>query len=76
MKKIPPETYLILDRMDVDAAMRNADVLGFRPTSREIAIAGMHKARIMAGRAFTGAQRDQSRKWLRDNGYKIPGQPK
>jgi hypothetical protein len=74
-RELSTEAYLILDRMDVDAAMRDVAVLGFRPASREIAKAGMHKTRIIAGRAFTRVQRDQSRKWLLAHGFKIPGQP-
>jgi hypothetical protein len=75
MKKITPETYLILARMDVDAALKNASVLGYRPQSREIALAGMHKARLLAGRAFTRQQREASRAWLIANNFKIPGEP-
>ena len=71
MKKLSSETYLILDRMDVDAAMRNLDILGFRPVNRKIAEAEMHKARLKHGRAFTRTQLDQSRKWLLANGFQI-----
>jgi hypothetical protein len=75
LKLLSKESRCILDEMDVDNAMRNVAVLGFIPDRREIAEAGMHKVRIMAGRAFTRAQREQSRRWLREYGFKIPGQP-
>lgn len=73
MKRLTKETRRILDQMDVDAALANVSVLGFKPDTREIAEAGMHKARLKAGGAFTREQRDASRQWLRDHGFKVPG---
>jgi hypothetical protein len=76
MKRMTDEMRGILTRLDVDAALKHSDVLGFTPDTEEIAIAGMHKARLLAGRAFTKAQRMESRAWLRARGFKIPGQPR
>jgi hypothetical protein len=47
--------------------------LGLVPDNREIALAGLHKARLMAGGAFTRQQREESREWLRAHGFKVPG---
>jgi hypothetical protein len=66
------ESHRILAELDVDAAMKRRP-LGFCPENREIALAGLHKARLMAGGAFTRAQREESREWLRGHEYKVPG---
>jgi hypothetical protein len=75
VKRLTKESRRILNEMDVDTAMKNVAVLGFIPDTLEIAEAGRHKVRIIAGSAFTKTQRDESRRWLKEHGFKIPGQP-
>jgi hypothetical protein len=72
-RRLTKQTIDILNRMDVDAALKNVAVLGFIPDTREIAEAGLHKVRIMIGGAFTRQQRDESRAWLAAHGFKVPG---
>ena len=73
MKRMSDRTRDILDRLDVAAAMRDAAVLGFVPDNERIALAGLHKARLKAGRAFTREQRTESAEWLASRGFKVPG---
>jgi hypothetical protein len=72
-KRLTKESKRILDAMDIDTAMKNIAVLGFIPDTREIAEAGMHKVRLMIGGAFTREQRNESRRWLKEHNFKIPG---
>jgi hypothetical protein len=72
-KRLSKESKRILDTMDVGTAMKNVAVLGFIPDTREIAEAGMHKVRLQIGGAFTREQREESRRWLREHGFQIPG---
>jgi hypothetical protein len=73
MKRISDRTRDILNRLDVAAAMRDVGVLGFVPDNERIALAGLHKARLKAGRIFTKAQRIESAEWLASRGFKVPG---
>jgi hypothetical protein len=72
-RRLTKQTIDILNRMDVDAALKNVGVLGFIPDSREIAEAGLHKVRLWRGGVFTRQQRDESRTWLAAHGFKVPG---
>lgn len=73
MRKLTKRSVQILKTMDVDQAMKNVAVLGFIPDTREIAIAGMHKTRLIVGGPFTKEEREESRRWLQYNGYQVPG---
>lgn len=64
------EIIRILSEMDVDAALKNAALRGFIPDEREYAIAGIHKARLAQRRYFTRKQIQESKEWLRNNGFK------
>jgi hypothetical protein len=72
-KRLSKESKRILDTMDVGTAMKNVAVLGFIPDTSEIAEAGMHKVRLQIGGAFTRKQREESRRWLREHGFQVPG---
>lgn len=68
--RMDQETYRILKHMDVDAALKRVATDGFIPDTPTIALAGLHKARLLQGRRFTKAERAASRDWLLANGYK------
>jgi hypothetical protein len=44
-KRMSKEQRRILADVDVDTALKNVAILGFIPDTREIAEAGLHKAR-------------------------------
>lgn len=66
------ERLRILRELDVDAALKGVASSGFIPDTREIALAGIHKARIVLKQFFTEEQIDYSTNWLIDNGYDVP----
>jgi hypothetical protein len=67
---LTPEQLRIMKTLDVDTALKNVAKRGFIPDNREIALAGIHKARLKARGAFTRVELDESRCWLREHGYK------
>lgn len=64
-----PEQLRILKELDVDAALRKVAGRGFIPETREIAIAGLHKARLTMSHLFTQEEIEISKIWLKENGY-------
>lgn len=76
---LTPETKRILVELDVEKAQ-----VIFKPwkrvfagdeKDREIALAAIHKARILAGRDIEPALRDESKKWLLAHHYRVPHTP-
>lgn len=66
---IAKERLRILKGLDVDAALKHVATLGFIPDTREIALAGLHKARCRQPRYFTREELKASRDWLEEHGY-------
>jgi hypothetical protein len=71
MRKLDPEQLRIMKTLDVDASLKAVARKGFIPDNREIALAGIHKARLRARNAFTRVELDYSRRWLREHGYHV-----
>jgi hypothetical protein len=71
--KLSKEQYRILDTLDVDAALKSGAASGFIPDSRQIALAGLHKARLATRRVWSRVKLDESRRWLSENGFKLDG---
>jgi hypothetical protein len=63
--------------MDIEVGRRVftdlRDLLGDPIHGDESILAGMHKARILAGRTFSRKLRDESAHWLRQRGWEVPG---
>lgn len=70
--KLTKEQFRILDTLDVDAALLDVAAKGFIPDNKEIALAGLHKARLKTRRVWSRVKLDESRTWLLENGYKLP----
>lgn len=74
--KLDPDRYRALKTIDLEYARRVwGDVrhrIGDPVHGDESILAGMHKARIRAGRTFTSEERAQSAEWLREHGWKVP----
>lgn len=74
--KLDPERYRILKEMDIEAGRRVLaelrSVLGDPIHGDESILAGMHKARIAAGRTFTKEERAASTSWLLEHGWEVP----
>lgn len=65
------ELHRILRTLDIDAAeSRVFKSVGFSTSDRRNSLAGLHKARLMAGKAFTKAEIAESEAWLDANGFK------
>jgi hypothetical protein len=71
--KLTKEQYRILDSLDVDAALKSVAARRFIPDNRQIALAGIHKARLATRRVWSRAKLDESRRWLLENGFKLDG---
>ena len=69
VKMISKEQLRILKELDVDAALKNVAQKGFIPDTKEIALAGLHKAHLTANKYFTKDEINKSKEWLTDNGY-------
>ena len=63
--RLSKEKHRILRELDVGAAMKDV-ARKFIPDDEEIALAGLHRARILMRRAFTKAEVAASRKWLEE----------
>lgn len=72
MIKLSKEQFHILKELDVDAALKNVAAKGFIPDTKEIALAGLHKARLQTRRLWSRKELNDSRNWLLENGYKLP----
>ena len=74
--RLHPERYKALLTMDIEAGRRVFtdlhDLLGDPIHGDESILAGMHKARILAGRTFSRKLRDESARWLRQRGWEVP----
>jgi hypothetical protein len=74
--RLHPERYKALLTMDIDVGRRVftdlRDLLGDPIHGDESILAGMHKARILAGRTFSRKLRDESARWLRKRGWEVP----
>jgi hypothetical protein len=74
--RLHPERYRALLTMDIEAGRRVfadlRDLLGDPIRGDESILAGMHKARILAGRTFSRKLRDESARWLRKRGWEVP----
>src|SRR5262249_12469889 len=66
------ERLRILRELDVNAALKAVAAAGFIPDNREIALAGLHKARVVMVKHFTPEQIASSKAWLAGHGYLIP----
>lgn len=68
------ETKRILREIDVKAAMQKVlDNRGFSPSSEEVALAAIHKARVIVGsKLLTDKEIAESIDWLQGNGYEVP----
>lgn len=66
------EMLRILKELDVDSALKDVAEKGFLPDTREIALAGLHKARIKASNHFSESDIHYSISWLMDHNYDIP----
>jgi len=71
--QLSKEQYRILNTLDVDAALKNVAMKGFIPDDRNMALAGLHKARLATRRVWTRRQLDESRRWLSENGFRLDG---
>lgn len=68
---IDQEVIDILKRLDVEASERRAFMAtGIVTSSRRNTLAGMHKARVLYGSAFTEDEINESKNWLDQNGFK------
>ena len=56
----------------MNAGLKNVAHKGFIPDTREIALAGLHKARLMVRKPFTKQELAASRDWLLSNGFDVP----
>jgi len=73
------EKIRITRALDVDAALAGVSVKppgGYKDTGewagqREVALAGLHRARIAQPRHFSKAERQRSKQWLLDNGWRV-----
>lgn len=64
------EGLRILKELDVDASLKVVAHRGFIPDNKEIALAGLHKARLMVSSpTFTEEELQTSRDWLLEKGY-------
>ncbi len=72
MYKLTAEGLRILKELDVDSALKVVAADGFIPDTREIALAGLHKARLIHKKPFTKKELKASREWLIDNNYEVP----
>lgn len=75
------ERIRICKALDVDAAL---DASPYTPPgewkangrwadTREIALASLHKVRVAQRGVYTKAERAESKQWLLDNGWSLPG---
>ncbi len=71
-QKLTKELFHILKTLDVDAALKSVAAKGFIPDTRDIALAGLHKARLRTRRVWSRKELNDSRTWLLENGYKLP----
>ena len=74
--RLHPDRYKALLTMDIEVGRRVftnlRDLLGDPIRGDESILAGMHKARILAGRTFSRKLRDESARWLRQRGWEVP----
>jgi hypothetical protein len=72
--RLHPERYKALLTMDIEVGRRLFTdlMLGDPIRGDESILAGMHKARILAGRTFSRKLRDESARWLRQRGWEVP----
>jgi hypothetical protein len=71
---LSPERHKPLLTMDIEVGRRVfADLrIGDPIHGDESILAGMHKARILAGGTFPRSLRDESARWLRQRGWEVP----
>lgn len=69
-------TYNMLQTLDVQSARKLFIAMVGEPINEpgkgDPILAGLHKARVKAGRIFTHNERQISRDWLIANGYQVP----
>lgn len=74
--KLNPERYKALKNMDLEYGRKVwgelLAELGAPIYGDESILAGMHKARIQAGRTFTSEERAESAQWLQEHDWEVP----